>query len=207
MLLKICTKCKIEKPLDDFSANSRNKTTGKQPKCKECNSAYDKANRQRNSKRTKLYRLRVGDEWRKKEKAYRDNRREKMRAYLKEYYAANRERLITKERARYERKRETILPKCREYAKNNRAKLNAIHSRRKAMQKQAIPSWADFDLIRSFYEKAKSLSKKTGVEYEVDHVVPIKSKIVCGLHCQQNLQILTADENNRKNNSRWPDMP
>ncbi|WP_143393275.1 hypothetical protein [Fimbriiglobus ruber] len=192
--------------MDEFSKNSRNKTTGKCAKCKACNALYERENKERISKRTKLYRERVRVERSRKQKAYRDERKDKARDYHKAYYAANKQKLIRRERARYQAKRETILEQCRLYSKNNRAKVNALHSKRKAMQKQAIPSWVDFEAIRVFYEKAKELTRKTGIEYEVDHIVPIRSRRVCGLHCQQNLQVITAVENNRKNNSFWPDM-
>lgn len=211
MLTKTCTKCQVKKHLDAFSKNSRNKSNGRQPKCKTCNSAYEKENQERVSKRAKLYRERVRGERNRKQKVYRDKRRQEMgdtiREYHTNYYAANKKILNEKQRARYQNEREKWREYSKQYAKNNRAKMNAILSRRKAMQKQAVPSWADFDAIRSFYEKAQAITRETGVEHEVDHIVPIKSRYVCGLHCQQNLQVLTAEENNRKNNSWWPDMP
>lgn len=49
--MKVCIKCKQEKPLDGFSKDSRRKD-GKQPSCKECQKAYHKANMEvRNARR------------------------------------------------------------------------------------------------------------------------------------------------------------
>ena len=41
----------------------------------------------------------------------------------------------------------------------------------------------------------------------VAHVVPLQSKKVCGLHCEQNLAVIPKLDNCRKKNSYWPDMP
>ena len=42
---------------------------------------------------------------------------------------------------------------------------------------------------------------------EVDHIVPINHPLVCGLHTEDNLQIVTANYNHFKSNYFWPDMP
>jgi hypothetical protein len=60
--------------------------------------------------------------------------------------------------------------------------------------RKATPKWTDKTEIRAFYE-----SKPEG--YEVDHVVPIRGKNVCGLHVPDNLQYLTAEANRTKSNS------
>lgn len=46
----------------------------------------------------------------------------------------------------------------------------------------------------------------------VDHIVPLIGKIngkivVCGLHCEANLQIMSIEDNKRKGHTLWPDMP
>jgi hypothetical protein len=65
--------------------------------------------------------------------------------------------------------------------------------------KKATPSWADKESIKQFYIEAQRLTKETGVPHEVDHIIPIAGKLVSGLHVPSNLQILTAEENQRKN--------
>jgi hypothetical protein len=79
--------------------------------------------------------------------------------------------------------------------------------RYRTKQDACTPPWADRDAILSFYQHAKELRAATGVYWTVDHIVPLKSPIVCGLHCEANLQILERAENTRKHNKWWPDMP
>ena len=71
--------------------------------------------------------------------------------------------------------------------------LNAIY---RANKIQATPSWYEKDLVGAIYKEAKLL----GNDYHVDHIVPLKSKLVCGLHCIDNLQILSATDNMKKSN-------
>jgi hypothetical protein len=45
-----------------------------------------------------------------------------------------------------------------------------------------------------------------GVVYTVDHLVPLTSPLVCGLHVHCNLAVVAHLENSRKGNSIWPGM-
>jgi len=81
----------------------------------------------------------------------------------------------------------------------NPDKKNAQEAKRRADKLQRTPSWADFEEITMFYEVAEVLSR-SGVEFHVDHVLPLKGKTVSGFHVQNNLQVIPWHENLRKNN-------
>lgn len=86
---------------------------------------------------------------------------------------------------------------------NNRAKVNSYNSYRRSLELQATPKWltASHKLhIECKYSLAAMLSKNTDTQYHVDHVVPLKSKVVCGLHVPWNLAVISATENLRKSN-------
>lgn len=77
----------------------------------------------------------------------------------------------------------------------------ALEEKRRATKMKAVPAWFEKEKVRLVYKKAKELGMT------VDHVVPLSSKIVCGLHCWYNLQLLDSKLNSGKKNYHWPDMP
>lgn len=94
----------------------------------------------------------------------------------------------------------------------NRDRVRKTCASRRASKLQATPKWVDnceFEqlYIEEVFNLAKLRSDATGVEHHVDHIVPLNSPTVCGLHCSANLQILTAKENLAKGNRWWPNMP
>ena len=93
------------------------------------------------------------------------------------------------------------------WQKANPDKVNASTARRRATKLQATPVWASKQKIDEFYYTADMLGMHTGDPYHVDHVVPLRSKLVCGLHCEFNLQVLTGLDNLKKGNRCWPGMP
>lgn len=95
----------------------------------------------------------------------------------------------------------------RRWMTENSDRANMHHANRKAAKLQATPAWANKEKTAEFYFAADFLSIVTGIWHHVDHQVPLQSDLVCGLHCEANLQVLTATENLSKNNLWWPDMP
>lgn len=78
--------------------------------------------------------------------------------------------------------------------------FNERSRQRKAARFGATPLWCDRDAVREIYKKAKEISVKTGVIHHVDHIVPLRNKLVCGLHVPANLRIIPSVENLRKSN-------
>lgn len=69
---------------------------------------------------------------------------------------------------------------------------------------RAIPPWLtteDYRQIKRIYRDAHAAG------LVVDHIVPLKSELVCGLHVPWNLQATTNIENQKKGNSWWPNSP
>ena len=97
--------------------------------------------------------------------------------------------------------RERARQRSRDWRKNNLSYDAFRASMRRQAVKQATPLWVNFDEIQMIYKKANFFG------FEVDHVVPIRSKIVCGLNVPANMQLLHKSLNSSKGNRHWPDMP
>lgn len=110
---------------------------------------------------------------------YRQNHKEKDAASKRKYSLENKD----KRRESTEKYRLAHKEFYREYSS-----LRGRHLQ------QAKPSWADTTRIKEIYK----LASEQGLE--VDHIIPLKHDLVCGLHVPANLQLLTRSENARKSN-------
>lgn len=135
---------------------------------------------------------------------YRQANPEKVRAAYAEWVRTNPE---TKEAGRQrwkERNRERYLEVCaragKSWRQSNPEKVTAKTARRRAQLRQAAVDWADRKEVLAFYREARKRTEETGMEHQVDHIIPLQSRLVCGLHNEFNLRVITADENRRKHN-------
>ena len=91
-----------------------------------------------------------------------------------------------------------------------RLKARVFGSRRRAASLKAYHPF-DVELLelieKSAHELCQYRKRVTGEDWEVDHIVPLQSNIVCGLHNEFNLQVITKSANSSKRNYYWPDMP
>ena len=74
---------------------------------------------------------------------------------------------------------------------------------RRRRHREAAPKWLTKQQkqeIRELYKIAITMSKLTGEQYVVDHIVPLRSDVVCGLHVPWNLRVITQAENLLKSN-------
>lgn len=122
-----------------------------------------------------------------------------------------RDRNVEKEKARAAKYRELHIEErnkfAREHYKKNKERYFAYSVNHRARKLNATPSWAIQWFIQEALHLARVRSKVTGFKWHVDHIVPLKSKKVCGLHWEGNLQVIPALENRKKLNVYWPDMP
>lgn len=193
--LKECSVCNKNKPVDQFTKNSRIKS-GITSRCKECTNEYMRRYDDKNPEQKKTRTAKYID-------CHREDHNARAIRWQKENKEANRE---IQRRYRLNNP-DKVKAKELRYRLNNSDALNARNAKRSAIKKQALPAWADLNKIKEFYTEAKVLTESLGIPHHVDHIVPLQSDIVCGLHWEGNLQILTQFENISKSNRIWPDMP
>ncbi len=213
---KCCSKCQQLKPVEEFFNCSRRKD-GKQAWCKGCAYAASKKTRagmvvEINAAKRARYASDPGyaEKARQRAAAYRLKHPEKAARSVQSARAKNPEKYAEHMRHHYERNKEELKARAMAYYLENKVALRpflaAASMRRAAKKALAIPAWADHRAIRAIYEEAAKVTKETGVRHNVDHIVPLQSKKVCGLHCEANLRILERIENISKGNRFWPDM-
>src|ERR1700740_1067666 len=83
----------------------------------------------------------------------------------------------------------------KEYTNKNKAlQLNRMALCR-ARKYNRVPPWIDnANNFNKLYEKSVKLSE-SGINYEVDHIIPLKHPLVSGLHVPWNMHIITDAEN------------
>jgi 5-methylcytosine-specific restriction endonuclease McrA len=133
---------------------------------------------------------------------------ERLRSYYKlkqdPEYMEKRRKYTNRHRTLHGRNAEIGNPEVkRRYKKSIKGKISTskYEVARRTGVKKATPSWADLQAIGEVYLEAAYMS------LQVDHIIPLRNKLVCGLHTWDNLQLLDPLKNNKKGNRYWPDMP
>ena len=116
------------------------------------------------------------------------------------YYLRNRDAVIARAQSRPTSEKRAYRNAWKE---NNQDQVLADNKVRRRKHRQATPPWITRKQkteMRALYQAAIHLSKTTGEKYVVDHIIPLRSDVVCGLHVPWNLRVITQDENLKKSN-------
>lgn len=169
---KFCCSCKNIKSLSEFYFTKY----GRQSICRKCACIKSKLYREKNPEKWKETKLKCL-------KKHLDKYREIANKYAKNYRQTRRE-LANKY--------------AKQYRQNNPEKVYIGNLARKKRTKLQTPLWARRGVIM---RRMTEIYRKRPDGYEVDHIIPIKGKIVSGLHVPWNLQYLPIKENRKKRNS------
>lgn len=97
--------------------------------------------------------------------------------------------------------RKRINERGRLYAKNNPHLMAANTAKRRAYRRDRSGKWGDEDEIKRVYKRCAELrTLHPELDYQVDHIVPLKGIDVSGLHVWWNLSITPGKLNRQKAN-------
>jgi 5-methylcytosine-specific restriction endonuclease McrA len=117
------------------------------------------------------------------------------------YYEANKADIIAKARSTPNQLKNAYRKRWKE---ENLLSIRADTKARRRKHRAATPPWLtrkEKGEIRAMYQAAILSSKTTGERYVIDHIYPLRSDVVCGLHVPWNLRIITQQENLEKSNA------
>lgn len=203
---KYCLGCQQDKTLNLFWKNKRS-ADGLDRYCVDCGKARRKKdyedNKDKYLQRVQQYQQRP--EFKEQHKKYQQTWLTNggdvwMKEYQQHYCEQHKEKRVRVSKEWYEQHPESLSDIQLRYRINNRGVILSRLAKRRAQKKQAIPPWFEKEAVEALYKQCKLKSIQEGKNYHVDHIIPINNTDVCGLHCLDNLQILTAEENMSKSN-------
>ena len=208
-----CTACLGYFPWEMFSVD-RNNPRGRKATCKTCSSAAHKEWRDENIDLARA----LTEDWVKRNidkvqataREYAKTKREALglKEYSrreKAYRVANPEKIVLRTKLHYAKNKDKLLAKTRLDRARRPEAYAAYDAVKRAKRANGFCAWADQDAIKAIYALCKALSTAAGTPYHVDHIVPLVSKKVQGLHVETNLRIITGKDNLLKNNKFDPE--
>jgi len=192
--MKRCSKCKIFKPLDEFY-NRKASKDGKAYWCKKCEKQYNEENKER----AKQYYIDNKEEVIKRNKKWKENNKEKVEIYMKEYYLKY-----------YLDNEEYFIEYQKQYLQTPQGKLtrkNSNHKRRLAKlgtdtkNKITMEQWDDILLLQN--NKCIICNREFTEDFKptMDHIIPLskhKEFPDVDINSKDNIQALCRSCNSRK---------
>jgi hypothetical protein len=171
---KRCSRCETVKPFDAFYKASKS-ADGHSNRCRACDLEYQRDRKVERAETRKRWYAKNG-------RSYLQAKRQQTKDRRQQYLA---DKLTAPDLSRWRRQQ-------------------ALRAQQKA---KATPVWVDaahHTRIRQVYAATQLLQEVTASIYHVDHIVPLVSDDVCGLHVWWNLQPLPEVVNVLKNNTLDP---
>lgn len=184
---KYCGGCGLVKQETEFHKSSS--------QCKDCACARSRAWLAANKERAAI-----------RKKEYRLQNKERIAAQVAAYFKANSAAILSNIKKWQQKNKERVAVFKAKYRQEKRDYYVQKCAERRAIKLRAKPEWANDFFISEAYALAALRTKLLGFSWHVDHIVPLRSKKVCGFHVHNNLRVIPALENIRKKNYHWPEM-
>ena len=208
-MIKQCCRCKQDKLFSDFGKKQK-APDGLQSACSECRKLemkllYEK-NAVKNREAAKIKYWENPELSRENMRQRRENTPDVFKKSSAKNYQKNKDKRRADSKLYVTLNSKRACERANNWKKANKPLVTEMERRRYAKKLRAFPVWANKDAIKAIYIEAQEF-RDAGFNVHVDHIVPLQSKLVCGLHVESNLRILLAEHNIKKSNKVWPDMP
>lgn len=134
---------------------------------------------------------------------YKQSSKDKIAAYLKEWRANNQESIINYRSEYKNSNKDKLQARKKSYRLRNPSKISSLNAKRRASKLERLPKWlsqSDIKYMESLYSSARRITKCIGLQFHVDHIIPLQGQLVSGLHTPSNLQIISSNLNLSKHN-------
>lgn len=214
--MKICTKCKINKPYTEFSKSKISKD-GYQYKCKECEKQYKIGNIDKIRQYRRKYWTDNKDKIKEYKKQYYLNNTDKIKEYklrtadkIKYYKLINADKIEQVNKQYYIKNADKKRLQNKEYRQTEHGRLymKASGHRRRASLRGNTPSGKHFTMndiiLKLKLQKDKCVYCQTSIKnyYQIDHIIPASKG---GSNMASNIQLLCKECNGA--GGKWDKMP
>lgn len=192
---KVCTDCRKEQQKAWRLANSE--------KLRAAGAEWRSANKDRISSYSTQYRSQNREMLAEKCRNIPQEKRDQYNASRREKRLENPERYAEQSARSYAKRRDKALEEMRQYAKQNPQIFISRNAARRARNEQAVAGWSAelTELVTTEAGVLRRLRKEaTGIDWHVDHVIPLRGKTVSGLHVYNNIAVIPAVVNRAKKN-------
>ena len=162
--MKVCSKCKQEKPYEEFSKRASSKD-GLHPHCKDCVKQYYEQNKERISEQRKQHYEQNKERLLEQKKQYREQNRERLLEYGKQHYEQNKERRLEQSKQYYEQNKERI----KQYYEQNKERISEQRKQYREQNKERIleQSKQYYRTSKGKFSEYKSGAKQRGIEFHL----------------------------------------
>lgn len=172
-----------------------------------CRTCYRKAYRQENKEAIAEYKkqwdAKNADHVDQYTKEYREKNCDLVKIWKSNWNKSEKGKLYSKLKSKEFRLNGGGKDHVKKYAEKNPEVCRKKHMKRRAAKLNAIPKWFseldDFVMIEAA-RLCRLREKLSGVKWHTDHIIPIQGKEVSGFHVWNNVQVITAKQNQSKSN-------
>jgi hypothetical protein len=99
---------------------------------------------------------------------------------------------------------DVVKTRLRDWKQKNPERVRFHDGLKRAAKAKRTVAWANLDKIAEVYVMAKFAEELTLQPHHVDHVIPLRGKLISGLHVETNLRVIPGADNLRKHNRFTP---